>query len=304
MKKIDEIKSSIDIISVISQRVELKREGHIYKGLCPFHNENTPSFAVNPKTQRFNCFGCSKHGDVIDFVALAENCSPAEAMEKLSGSGIEYQRTEQLPAQEEWEALPMPKLTTGKHPRLGEPSMSWVYRSQDGQPLFQVFRYEADGRKEFRPRSYQVNTETGETKYRWAMPPAPRPLYGLEKLAGSPKATVLLVEGEKTADAAQKLFPNAIVMTWHGGRAAVRLYDFSPIHGRKVILWPDNDYTHEDSDGNLLPWEQQPGNDAMLTAAEILKPHCKIIRWVNSPEGTPCGWDVADADWTDRKSVV
>ena len=57
--KIDEIKSVADIVSVIGDYVELKRSGSNYIGLCPFHNEKTPSFSVSPSKGIFHCFGCT-----------------------------------------------------------------------------------------------------------------------------------------------------------------------------------------------------------------------------------------------------
>ena len=66
--KIDEIKSVADIVSVIGDYVELKRSGSNYIGLCPFHNEKTPSFSVSPSKGIFHCFGCGVGGDVISFI--------------------------------------------------------------------------------------------------------------------------------------------------------------------------------------------------------------------------------------------
>jgi DNA primase len=81
---VDEIKSRCDIVDVIGRYVTLKRAGSIYKGLCPFHNEKTPSFAVYETKQFFNCYGCGEAGDVISFVMKAENVDFKTAVSKLA----------------------------------------------------------------------------------------------------------------------------------------------------------------------------------------------------------------------------
>lgn len=82
--KIDEIKSVADIVSVIGDYVELKRAGSNYVGLCPFHNEKTPSFSVSPSKGIFHCFGCGVGGDVISFIMQKECLSYPEAIKFLA----------------------------------------------------------------------------------------------------------------------------------------------------------------------------------------------------------------------------
>ncbi len=81
---IDEIKSKVNIVDVIGREVPLKQSGSNFKGLCPFHNEKTPSFMVNEQKQIFNCFGCGEKGDVIHFVQRFNNLEFMEACEKLA----------------------------------------------------------------------------------------------------------------------------------------------------------------------------------------------------------------------------
>lgn len=69
---VHQIKTANPIINVVEQHVTMKRSGKSYKGLCPFHDERTPSFVVNPDTGTFKCFGCQLGGDVIDFVRQIE----------------------------------------------------------------------------------------------------------------------------------------------------------------------------------------------------------------------------------------
>ena len=81
---IEEIKANTDIVEIISQYVSLKRKGRNYFGLCPFHNEKSPSFSVSETKQIFHCFGCGAGGDVIGFLKKIENIEFKEAVEMLA----------------------------------------------------------------------------------------------------------------------------------------------------------------------------------------------------------------------------
>ena len=81
---IDEIRQSNDIVDVISQYVRLKRSGRNYFGLCPFHNEKSPSFSVSPDKQIFHCFGCGVGGNVFTFLMKIEGISFIEAIQNLA----------------------------------------------------------------------------------------------------------------------------------------------------------------------------------------------------------------------------
>ncbi|MBP3830800.1 MAG: DNA primase, partial [Clostridia bacterium] len=81
---LNEIKESNDIVEIISQYVHLKRSGRNYFGLCPFHNEKSPSFSVSPDKQIFHCFGCGVGGNVITFISKIEGIGFKEAVENLA----------------------------------------------------------------------------------------------------------------------------------------------------------------------------------------------------------------------------
>ena len=122
------------------------------------------------------------------------------------------------------------------------------------------------------------------SQWLWKAPPAPRPLYNLDALQQRPNAPVLIVEGEKTADAAAKLFPSAIAITWPSGCKAFTKADWSPIKGRRCTLWPDADAV---------------GRDAMAKLAiHLLKAGAAQVRIIQPPPDAPDGWDLADADWS------
>ena len=70
---LNELRERIDIEELVSDYVDLKKQGHLSKGLCPFHSEKTPSFVVYPDTNSYFCFGCSKGGDIITFIRDIEN---------------------------------------------------------------------------------------------------------------------------------------------------------------------------------------------------------------------------------------
>ena len=81
---IEEVRTRNDIVDVISQYVNLKKKGANYFGLCPFHNEKSPSFSVSGDKQMYYCFGCGAGGNVITFVMEYENYSFAEAVKLLA----------------------------------------------------------------------------------------------------------------------------------------------------------------------------------------------------------------------------
>jgi len=81
---IDEIATRLDIVEVINEYVRLEKSGRNFFGLCPFHNEKTPSFSVSPEKQIFHCFGCGTGGNVFTFVMQIEGLSFPEALEKLA----------------------------------------------------------------------------------------------------------------------------------------------------------------------------------------------------------------------------
>jgi DNA primase len=83
-ESIQDILRRLDIVDVISEYVPLKRAGQSYKGLCPFHNEKSPSFNVRPDKQMYYCFGCGVGGDLINFLMRLENLMFPEAMERLA----------------------------------------------------------------------------------------------------------------------------------------------------------------------------------------------------------------------------
>ncbi len=83
-EKIELIKQSFDIVDVVSERVQLKKSGQNFKGLCPFHSEKTSSFVVSPAKQIYHCFGCGEGGNVIQFISKMDNINFFEAVKVLA----------------------------------------------------------------------------------------------------------------------------------------------------------------------------------------------------------------------------
>src|SRR5713101_5865039 len=98
---LDELRSRIPLADLVGRRVRLTRRGREQGGLCPFHNEKTPSFYVVEDKGFFHCFGCGAHGDAIGFVMRADNLDFIEAIEKLAGEA----------------GLPVPKATPQERER-------------------------------------------------------------------------------------------------------------------------------------------------------------------------------------------
>jgi len=179
-------------------------------------------------------------------------------------------------------------------PAPSEPTMPsgasaiWVYRDAEGRPLCARFRKDnEDGSKIVLPYSYGHRIWTdGKGQRRdiigWHVKEGvkPLPLYGLDQLAAFPDAPVLLVEGEKTADAAGKLFPDFVVMTTQGGSKSAGRNDWTPLIRRAATIWPDADDAGQ-------AWA-----DAVIQS--LRKAGADIIRQVVLPNGLYQGWDLAD----------
>ena len=83
-EKVNEIRQAVEIVDVIGDYVQLKKQGRNYFGLCPFHGENSPSFSVSPDKQIYHCFGCGAGGNVFSFLMDIDGLSFQEAAVKLA----------------------------------------------------------------------------------------------------------------------------------------------------------------------------------------------------------------------------
>jgi len=222
-----------------------KYAGHEYQVLNPTRPDSKRgSFSINTSTGQWADFATNdKGGDIISLIAYLEDCGQGEAEIRLAdflgiqpknavtavtpvtGTNNKKQNSE-LHTEEDATSkanavvtavtTPIPDTTpppTFKHRTHGEPATIWTYRDDRGQPLFYVCRFDTPDGKQILPRTYSG------TAWCWKGVPAPRPLYNLHHLAERTGSPVLVCEGAKAA-----------------GKA-----DLTPLAGREVLIWPDND---------------------------------------------------------------
>lgn len=271
MLKISEAKSQIRLSQLIGQSINLKSDGQEFWGICPFHQEATPSFSVNDIKGFYHCFGCGAHGDHFDFLKHTRGLSLPQAMEYLTGKPLPDAKIIPLPRRipdSEWRPImPVPDsalLLPAQiyNPKRNttvtlKPEMTHAYRDSQGQLLGYVYRCYLPNGSKFTPQITYCRNQSGE--YRWCMQafPVPRPLYGLDLLAKYPEKPVVVVEGEKCADILNEHTQKYVTVSWSGGCNAVNKADWTPLKGRTdITLWPDND---------------DAGREAMRQVTEILK---------------------------------
>lgn len=172
--------------------------------------------------------------------------------------------------------MPEPVQIPESLEKLGDPDATWIYRTGDGSAYGAIMRWEAQGstRKKIRPVIWN-GTEFVAQGFG-----SGRPLYNCEMLAASPMAPVLIVEGEKTCDAAAAYLPDGwVATTWSGGSSAVAQTDWKALKDRACVIWPDND---------------EAGTKAAKEIEEILSSFgVKVVSIPRSP-AFPKGWDLAD----------
>lgn len=246
------------------------------------------SLSVNVKTGVWADFATDeKGGDLIDLYAAIHRMTKGDVAKALGASPAPPARLNgHGPAKSQETALERPPEDAGEpppHPKHGKPVALYAYRDGEGLVGY-IARYEPASGKEFSPWRWQGGKWSAKAF------PKPRPLYGTERLLERPDARVLVVEGEKCADAALTLLPGMVPVTWAGGAQAADTADWSVLAGRKVGLWPDND---------------EPSRKAFSgLAAKLHKIGCEVHTIV--PTGQPEKWDVADAlaeGWTPQQTV-
>lgn len=291
-----------------------RRSGHEWQARNPTRSdERLGSFSVNLTTGAWADFATGdRGGDLVSLRAYLSGCSQGDAARELAQHmGIQLapsgappapratERTPWVPIVPVDESAPAPPAA---HIKRGRPERTWAYHGRDGRLLGYVYRFAAsDGGKEILPVVWARHSATGERAWRWMQWTPPRPLYGLDRLVdGRP---VLIVEGEKCADAAHEALAETFsVVSWPGGGKAVDRADWSQLAGREVLIWPDAD-AQRDGDGQILPEQQQPGTIAAERIATLLAQHgCRVrIAKIPPPGERAHGWDVADAiaeGWT------
>lgn len=148
-KFLDELRSRISIVDVVGQKVKLTRKGREWLGLCPFHNEKTPSFTVNEAKGFYHCFGCGAHGDIIKFEMEANNLPFLEAVEKLANkAGLSMPKlsnnndVEQVKRQSLYDIMELAAAYYEKHLylRTGANGLDYFYRRGLDDEIIKKFR--------------------------------------------------------------------------------------------------------------------------------------------------------------------
>lgn len=290
MTNLDDLRRDNPLPTVAeAEGVALEADGYEFKACCPFHGESTPSFTIfrgrKDNQWRFHCFGCDAKGDVIEFIQLLKGVSTGEAIRVLGGAfhaGPNVQPT--APAAVDIYAGIVPldppsELAIGrkvvlynpKRERMGNiiPSLVHPYRRIDGSLIGYVLRHELpDGGKET-PSVHWVRLPSGEecwSRYPFAKP---RPIYGLHRIGGANQ--VIIVEGEKCADKLTEARGGKPALSWVGGTNGIDHTDWSPLAGRDVLVWPDNDV---------------PGGIAALHLESILKGVASKVRLIDCVKGS------------------
>jgi hypothetical protein len=244
-----------------------------WKARCPSHKDQNPSLAISEGEggrPLVHCHaGCEQSAVIEALRAKGLWGNDCERITTMRGATAEKLDTPTI-------LLPVPNSAPPPptaHPALGKPTSVWRYLDSDANLSFQVWRFDTEEGKEFRPLSYWTDG------WHWRAVPDPRPLYNLDRLAADPKTPAVVTEGEKAADAAAQIFPKSVCTTSPGGSNAAATADWTPLKGRKILIWPDAD---------------QPGVEYGRAVADRLHGlGCEIS--IVTIDSRPEGWDAADA---------
>jgi len=211
---------------------------------CPAHEDRTPSLSIADGREGvliYHCFaGCSSEAirDALKSI-VGETSVPLQPREKRKVEQVEDPWLVVIPVPQEKAARGLDDFYHFEH---GAPSKVWTYRLSGELVAGWVARYELpDGGKEVIPWSWVRNDRLDREELKQKAMGDKRPLYNLDRIEANPDQPVIWNEGEKAADAADKLFPNWIPTANQGGGNAIGLTDLSPLYGRAVILLCDHD---------------------------------------------------------------
>jgi uncharacterized protein (DUF927 family) len=291
-------------------------------------DDSLGSFSISAKTGKWADFACddASGGDVVSYVAYVKSCKQVAAARDLeaflntldgdqtpppaAGGQVATAPTRANPGRPVSEDalvspipanMPLPDIIPG----FGRPDVAYSYKDSAGQDLFYVLRRQQGDSKVIRPCTLW-QTPSGRTQWRLEGVPAPRPLYNLDRIAGQPTAPILIVEGEKAADAAHSLFPQGVVTTTPNGAQAVRQADLTPLKDRALVIWPDHDTPGERYARQIQESLAQMSHSGSVT---VIQPASWCPTYDNqgvavlAPQTSDRegGWDAADAvteGWT------
>jgi hypothetical protein len=199
----NEVRQRINIVDLIGQTVKLTKDGDHYKGLCPFHDDHSPSLVVYPETRRWNCFGCNMAGDCFQWL-------------------------------QETQRIDFPTALAHLREQCGDTTntTTWNIADADGNTIAPHVRYDhPDGSKSY---SWPVGTKPADLPLYG--------LKHLFDMGSAAVNSIIITEGEKSADALIKI-GYAALGTVTGASSCPNQEAFAPLIGfdAKIILWQDND---------------------------------------------------------------
>jgi putative DNA primase/helicase len=291
------------------------------------------SFKVNTKTGLWTDFACDDVGgsDPVSLYAYISNLSQGDAAIALQKefNVILPDEFKKKKRGGQWSPIiPVPDTAPPRpveYPKKIDESWKrfkintyYTYRTKNGEPagygclvIYPEIKKNGKHEKEIVPLTYCKNGSNKE--WRFKSFPIPRPIYKLDKLIENPDAQVIIVSGEKCADAGEKLFidiKNVVVISWIGGDKGATTTKWDYLKGRKTISWPDADTQkykdrHERA-GEVMDFQEQSGPAAMIKIYNMNKKKIKSARLVKPPEEYKDGWDIDDAikDGWDVKKVL
>lgn len=232
----------------IAAALEGRRNGSGWIACCPSHDDRDPSLSIS-------------EGDAGPLVHCFAGCAQTDVIAALRDRGLWPEHKPKAPPAR-------PQAATARE---------WTYTDADGAPILRVMRFAtADGGKTFRQ---SVPDGAGGWRFGGLPRGTPPPLYGLPL----PEGVAIITEGEKARDAASAALqatPGFTATCWPGGVANARSVDLTPLHGRTVVLWPDND---------------PPGIEAMRVIAQRLSGIARAVHIVDVSD-MPMKADAADLD--------
>jgi hypothetical protein len=247
------------------------------------------SMSINLRTgQWYDHATEDKGGDLISLYAATNNLTQGEAASELQGAVnivrmAKTTKRKPVASESDWEhALTKPEAPAPEHWEHGQADIVYKYADAAGRPVGVIMRWDLpDGSKTISQCSWMRHKKTDRCTWKWQAFNAPRPLYKGELLNKKPGADVVIVEGEKAADALASKLPDHVVLSWAGGSKAINQSDWAVLEGRKVSIWADND---------------EPGRTAAKQLQGITKGNL-----IDAPSDKAEGWDAADAvaeGWT------
>ncbi|MBN8728732.1 MAG: DUF927 domain-containing protein [Xanthomonadales bacterium] len=256
------------------------------------------SFSVNATSGAWADFATGdKGGDLVALVAYLDGVKQGEAAKRLAAFlGMDARSAPaadaRAPAAGKPDAALVSPIPDGAppapqtHSRHGRPSQTWTYRDAAGRALFHVVRFDTADGKQVLPLS--LWDEGGAVRWHWRGVPQPRPLYGLDHLAARAGALVVVCEGEKDTDAAGSLLPDCVAITSPNGSRSAGAADWSPLRGRRVVVWPDADEPGSEYARAVVKHARKAG--AVVAAVLDLDALAEL-----RGAALPVGWGAADA---------